>query len=39
MEKMQKTDFEIKVNGQNGEMYVIKIKDELTENHIKTWKI
>ena len=33
MEKMMKTDFQVKVNPQNQEFYVVKVKDELTKNH------
>ena len=33
MEKMRKTDFELKYNSESEEWYVIKVKDELTKNH------
>ena len=33
MEKMLKTDFAIKYNGENEEWFVIKVCDELTKNH------
>ena len=33
MEKMKKTDFELRFNEELEEWYVIKVKDELTKNH------
>ena len=33
MEKMKKTDFELKYNTENEEWFVIKVKDEMTKNH------
>ena len=33
MEKMMRTDFEVKTNPQTQQLYVIKVKDELTKNH------
>ena len=33
MEKMLKTDFAVKINNKTKELYVIKIRDELTKNH------
>ena len=33
MDSMLKTDFDIKLNEENGEYFVIKIRDELTKNH------
>ena len=33
MEKMLKTDFELKYNTENEEWFVVKVRDELTKNH------
>ena len=33
MDKMRKTDFELKFNTETEEWFVIKTKDELTKNH------